>query len=174
MIRILGVICGATIATGLLTWLVGVPQFTNERVAAEPRPAVVALPEPAPPSPAPPIDSAAVTAALAEVAERPAGTLPNPLPQEPSGGEHVAPDEEPSGATPAATQWFTFWAPFRSEIAATGFVGRLQSVTGLDYRVVRAKPGVYEVEFAYTDESEIDSNLASISAATGLELAGVR
>jgi len=46
----------------------------------------------------------------------------------------------------------------------------LQRVTGLDYRVVKVKPGVYEVAFAYEDDGEITANLSQISAATGLEL----
>ena len=72
-----------------------------------------------------------------------------------------------------ATQpgWHTFWSPFRSKIAAQGFVARLQSVTGLDYRIDKLEIGVYEVAFAYADESEIPAKLARISAATGLELA---
>ena len=58
----------------------------------------------------------------------------------------------------------------RSELAANGFVAQLQSVTGLDYRVVRVKPGVYEVAFAYENDDDISANLTQITAATGLEL----
>ena len=47
---------------------------------------------------------------------------------------------------------------------------QLQRVTGLDYRVVKIKPGVYEVAFAYSDDDEIVLNLSQISAATGLNL----
>ncbi|MDH3441242.1 MAG: YtxH domain-containing protein, partial [Gammaproteobacteria bacterium] len=36
-------------------------------------------------------------------------------------------------------QWYSFWNPFRSEIAARGFVTQLEKVTGLDYRVVKVK-----------------------------------
>ena len=67
-------------------------------------------------------------------------------------------------------QWYAFWSPFRSEIAAAGFVDQLQRVTGLDYRVVKIKPGVYEVAFAYRSDDEITVNLSQISAATGLNL----
>jgi len=56
------------------------------------------------------------------------------------------------------------------EVAANGFVDQLQRVTGLDYRVVKVKPGVYEVAFAYEDDQEITANLTQISAATGLQL----
>jgi hypothetical protein len=67
-------------------------------------------------------------------------------------------------------QWYAFWSPFRSEIAASGFVDQLQRVTGLDYRVVKVKPGVYEVAFAYIEDAEITDNLSQITAATGLQL----
>jgi hypothetical protein len=67
-------------------------------------------------------------------------------------------------------QWYSFWNPFRSEIAASGFVSRLEKVTGLDYRVVKVKTGVYEVAFAYADDGERRTKLSMISMATGLEL----
>lgn len=68
--------------------------------------------------------------------------------------------------------WYSFWNPFRSEIAAKGFVSQLERVTGIDYRVVKVKSGVYEVAFAYHDESERSTKLSQIAAATGLELPG--
>lgn len=68
------------------------------------------------------------------------------------------------------TLWFSFWNPFRSEIAANGFVSQLERVTGIDYRVVKVKTGVYEVAFAYNDDGERRDKLSQISAATGLEL----
>lgn len=68
--------------------------------------------------------------------------------------------------------WYAFWSPFRSEIAASGFVQQLQRVTGLDYRVVKTKPGVYEVAFAYDEDADIPMNLSQITAATGLEMQG--
>jgi len=68
------------------------------------------------------------------------------------------------------TLWYSFWNPFRSEIAASGFVAQLEKVTGIDYRVVKVKTGVYEVAFAYHDDDERRSKLAQISAATGLDL----
>ena len=67
-------------------------------------------------------------------------------------------------------QWYSFWNPFRSEIAARGFVTQLEKVTGLDYRVVKVKTGVYEVAFAYDNDVERSTKLSQISAATGLEL----
>ena len=67
-------------------------------------------------------------------------------------------------------QWYSFWNPFRSQIAARGFVTQLEKVTGLDYRVVKVKTGVYEVAFAYNNDVERRTKLSQISAATGLEL----
>ena len=67
-------------------------------------------------------------------------------------------------------QWYSFWNPFRSGIAARGFVTQLEKVTGLDYRVVKVKTGVYEVAFAYDNDVERRTKLSQISAATGLEL----
>jgi len=73
-------------------------------------------------------------------------------------------------AMPDESQWYSFWNPFRSEIAARGFVTQLEKVTGLDYRVVKVKTGVYEVAFAYNDDTERRTKLSQISAATGLDL----
>ena len=67
-------------------------------------------------------------------------------------------------------QWYSFWNPFRSEIAARGFVSQLEKVTGLDYRIVKVKTGVYEVAFAYNNDAERRTKLSQISAATGLDL----
>jgi hypothetical protein len=67
-------------------------------------------------------------------------------------------------------QWYSFWNPFRSEIAARGFVTQLEKVTGLDYRVVKVRAGVYEVAFAYNNDAERRTKLSQISAATGLDL----
>ena len=66
--------------------------------------------------------------------------------------------------------WYSFWNPFRSEIAANGFVTQLEKVTGIDYRVVKVETGVYEVAFAYNDDAERKAKLSQISVATGLDL----
>jgi len=68
--------------------------------------------------------------------------------------------------------WHAFWSPFRSEIAANGFISRLQETTGLDYRVVKVETGVYEVAFAYTEDEDIEAKLELISRATGLDMSG--
>ena len=66
--------------------------------------------------------------------------------------------------------WYAFWSPFRSEIAARGFVAKLQETTGIDYRVVKVRTGVYEVAFSYVDDADIEDKLARISSATGLDM----
>jgi len=85
--------------------------------------------------------------------------------------DSIVPAGPPTPAQPAdQMKWFSFWNPFRSEIAANGFVSQLESVTGLDYRVVKVKTGVYEVAFPYRDEEERRSRIRQISTATGLNL----
>ena len=78
------------------------------------------------------------------------------------------PESPPS--QPMEPEWHAFWNPFRSEVAATGFVRRLENVTGLDYRIAKVKAGVYEVAFSYQSDDELSANLAQIAAATGLDL----
>ena len=79
----------------------------------------------------------------------------------------------PTEPEPAIEEhWYAFWSPFRSEIAANGFVAKLQESTGIDYRVVKVRTGVYEVAFAYTDDADVEDKLHRISSATGLELSG--
>ena len=67
-------------------------------------------------------------------------------------------------------KWHAFWNPFRSRIAAEGFVGQLEKVTGLDYRVIKIKAGVYEVAFGYEDDAEREDKMSLIASATGLDL----
>jgi hypothetical protein len=88
----------------------------------------------------------------------------SPDPSEP--GTATAIDDPPQNDL----RWHSFWNPFRSEIAANGFVGQLEKVTGLDYRVVKIKTGVYEVTFAYENDTERRTKLTQIALATGLEL----
>lgn len=93
------------------------------------------------------------------------------LPAPPAGEAAVA--EELAGVrelVSAEQQWQDFWNPFRSEIAARGFVSQLERVTGLDYRIVKVKAGEYQVGFAYQDDNDRQINIQQISAATGLEL----
>ena len=88
----------------------------------------------------------------------------------PQESEFVFTASDDQARSMADAQWYSFWNPFRSEIAANGFVAQLEKVTGLDYRVVRVKTGVYEVAFAYNDDTERREKLSQISAATGLNL----
>lgn len=179
MTRILGVICGAAIAIALLTWLVGVPQFTSERPVDASRVALVELPDPVVPrtrDAGPAVGAQDGSAAVAGAPEA-SPEIPAPASEPEAAAESApitTPDAGPASEVPVATpddaQWFAFWSPFRSEVAANGFVKQLQRVTGLDYRVVKLEPGVYEVAFAYADDAEIDSYLSTISAATGLDL----
>jgi hypothetical protein len=67
-------------------------------------------------------------------------------------------------------KWHAFWNPFRSRIAAEGFVGQLEKVTGLDYRVIKIETGVYEVAFGYENEAEREDKMSFIASATGLDL----
>lgn len=116
---------------------------------------------------------------LEDEADLPATVLDNTAQQEPVVDEEIAVPQEasfvfspPGDRSHSITdaQWYSFWNPFRSEIAANGFVSQLEKVTGLDYRVVRVKTGVYEVAFAYNDDAERRSKLSQISDATGLDL----
>ena len=183
MIRLMGILTGSAIAVAILIITLGVPRFSS-------------APEPVQPNPEPVVEHEA--AAAAEPADDPEPQVAAPQPQ-PAAETHVAesqtvvahaarprtepdnrppsvPDEpaEPVEAAPPEIpeNWYAFWSPFRSEIAADGFVTELQRTTGLDYRVVKLKPGVYEVAFAYSDEHDIQDKLTRISTATGLDLSG--
>jgi hypothetical protein len=98
--------------------------------------------------------------------EEPAPPLPPPLQDELVVETVSAPDP----IIENDLRWYSFWNPFRSEIAANGFVTQLEKVTGLDYRVVKIKAGVYEVTFAYQNDTERRTKLSQISSATGLDL----
>lgn len=176
MIRVTGILTGIAIALGFLIVALGIPEFAREPVvSATPVEPVAELP-PVPPS-----------GMTEEPQAEPAADLPQPDAEQIS-SELLEPAEELSEAPPLDTTdavspyaelspasdagWFAFWSPFRSEIAAAGFVAELQRTTGLDYRVVKLKPGVYEVAFAYSDDDDIQDKLTRISTATGLELSG--
>lgn len=193
MIRILGAITGSALALATLLLIIGIPQFKTENAATEHAP--VTLPRPTTPvdpgsarATAPheaPGDDAGAGAGDVTASAANAPATPDPVdvgvagdrltPAEAANADELPdavaarpPDMPPALDTPQ--HWYAFWSPFRSELAANGFVAQLQSVTGLDYRVVRVRPGVYEVAFAYEDDDEITAKLTSITAATGLEL----
>jgi hypothetical protein len=186
MMRFLGVLMGSALAVGALVVFIGIPEFTTEESVADNT--IITLPmrpaersgaqpgsdaefdrDPSPdpaPSPSAPDEMAVASNTVATAAVESPGpppqpeTLPQPIADIPI--ELQAPQE--------TRHWYAFWSPFRSEIAASGFVDQLQRVTGLDYRVVKVRTGLYEVAFAYEDDDEITFNLSQITAATGLQL----
>ena len=192
MYRLLGFCLGSIASVSALMFLIGWPDFhlsgdsddadrydmAVQKLKAKQRPAEPEVSEPTPPPAAmetPPPAQNNKIAAVAIDSDIPESTADAPP------AETVAPTEmmdelmrtDPTGtevAAATAETWHTIWTPFRSHIAADGFVSRLESVTGLDYRVLQVKTGVYEVAFAYADQAELDLNLARISAATGLDL----
>jgi len=177
MIRLLGFLTGSALTIGSILMVIGLPELpeTSPDRMQVPVTAVPAAPseyiEPAPADPPPglpDVDTVGATAIGADAVEAPAALIEAPLeatalPADPA----VTPDPAAASESP---HWHSFWNPFRSEIAANGFASRLRSVTGIDYRVVRLKPGSYQVAFAYGDESERRSKIAQIESATGLNL----
>ena len=166
MMRLLGVLVGSALAVAAMVVFVGIPEFTTESSVMDS--AVITLPMRT--------GAAAPDAVIGEVQEEVPEAAPAAAaidaPAEPVPDETPADTPtEPHVLQPAETlQWYAFWSPFRSEVAANGFVDQLQRVTGLDYRVVKVESGVFEVAFAYQDDQEITANLSQISAATGLRL----
>ena len=169
MIRLLGAITGSALALAALLVLIGVPQFKAEPKDIER--AVVTLPMRAEPV----VEEAPVDKAEPEAVALVA-TEPEREPENVGAVETAIADDTiemlAEALQPDSQQWYAFWSPFRSEIAASGFITQLQRVTGLDYRVVKVKPGVYEVAFAYAEDEDIPVNLSHISAATGLDMPG--
>ena len=170
MIRLIGILIGSAIAVGLLIVTFGIPEFA----APEPKPAVQILPatEPAPQPAAAevaPTEPPPQRVATETIEPEPLDSVPTTrLTDEQLVEQIFAPQPDPV----LEEHWYAFWSPFRSEIAANGFVSRLQETTGMDYRVVKLKPGVYEVAFAYSDDNDIQDKLTRISTATGLDLGG--
>ncbi len=164
MIRLMGILTGSALAVAFLIVALGIPELEAPQLEA------VAQPDAAPPTepmrapePAPqpqPLTQAEPEAAVVEMPPAPPTARPEPV------------DVVEEVPAPIEQQWYAFWSPFRSKVAADGFVSQLQRTTGLDYRVVRLEPGVYEVAFAYSDDSDIQEKLTQISSATGLDLSG--
>lgn len=153
MTRLFGFVVGAALAIGAILMVLGVPELAPQPLTEtmpEEHAQVIPKREPQPePMPEPEAETVAV-----EMQE------PRPAPAEPVPRESLEP------------RWHSFWSPFGSQIAANGFVSRLEAVTGYDYRVVKIETGVYEVTFAYTSDDERREKLATIAAATGLEIPG--
>ena len=197
MFRFLGFLTGAALTIGALVMVLGPPELRDELQTAV---ADVATPlaegvtsDEFKTALGETLDEIIVTAKrLPEVVAEspplaatpePAETLvelpPPPSVEPASPATMVAEAEPPSdildeAAPPAApahdSHWQSIWNPFRSQIAANGFAARLAAVTDIDYRVVRLKPGAYQVTFAYADDNERMAKLAEIQGATGLDL----
>ncbi len=178
MIRLLGFIIGSAVSIGAILLIFGIPEFhlSNPQLdkgrfdealqnlkdkQREVALAVASATEAAMPEQPAPVEQAEMP---------PADVLPstesNVIEFEP------AQDDNDNLLLPKEQQWYSFWNPFRSEIAARGFVSQLEKVTGLDYRIAKVRTGVYEVAFAYEGDIEKQAKLSQIQAATGLELPG--
>jgi hypothetical protein len=179
MLRLIGMLIGSVLAIATLIVALGVPRLTDP----DPEPLPVPLPvrEPEPVSKPELADEAPVVEAEqpAMTAAAPTEDIATPDPAVAALVDQVFAPEETRAITAAAgpepvheDRWYAFWSPFRSELAANGFVSRLQDSTGIDYRVVKVKTGVYEVAFAYSDEADIEAKLERIAAATGLDMTG--
>ena len=183
MLKLIGILIGSALAVAFLILALGVPDFAapeaEQQVAAEIVAEQIAssgsvtelvLAEP---------DDTELVLASSET--DPELVEPEPEPIE---AQEALTDIDPDPETEALIEqifnpgpedsvednWYAFWSPFRSEIAANGFVAKLQATTGIDYRVVKVKTGVYEVAFAYVDDADIQDKLARISNATGLNM----
>jgi hypothetical protein len=168
MIRIVGILCGSAVAISFLIVALGMPEFLpRSEDFLEPMVATDTVANEASPN---------FAETDSQAAADPVDTTPEPdvataaeiqYENHPEAGPFTE-----SASLSATENWYAFWSPFRSEVAANGFVSQLQRTTGLDYRVVRLEPGVYEVAFLYSGDADINVKLAAISAATGLEMPG--
>jgi len=156
MVRILGILCGSAISVSFLIFALGVPEFAPQ---PKTKPEAVTEEDRITESPT------TVETEVETVAEPAVEAYKEPV---------IVPTTEIALESPPpqpqTEHWYAFWSPFRSELAANGFVSQLQRTTGMDYRVVRLKPGVYEVAFLYEGEDDVETKLVAISAATGLEM----
>ncbi len=109
--------------------------------------------------------------ALAALPERATDALP--LPKLAAAPAVTTTPSEPAPAVFAApiltelSQEQSVWVPFRSEISARGFAGKLTEQLERPFQVLRAGPGQYLVVFGYQDEAERAEVLAQINAMTG-------
>jgi hypothetical protein len=173
MFRILGFILGSAVSVAGIFFVLGVPEINSSSFES---------------------DQARFDAALEKIRQKQSVVeelAAQPPAAEPATGESenideniaaiVTPEQgilpvdselpaEPQDLFDPQQRWYEFWNPFRSEIAAQGFVSQLEKVTGLDYRIIKVATGVYQVEFAYSSDDERRMKLSRISAATGLDL----
>ena len=198
MFRLIGFLLGSALSVGVFLLVFGLPELANKTASPEDKPTQPAETQPDPELPAPEELAAklldTIKKELEEVKAKSAATQPPTASEEPEESLPVSVEDATAivdkmqSSTLAAlepelqnidefhdeTRWHAFWNPFRSQIAANGFVTQLESVTGLDYQVVRVKPGEYQVAFAYVEETERAMKLSQIESATGLDLTGPR
>ena len=177
MIRLMGILTGSALAVGILILTVGVPELNSSQVGQDMQvdpviaeASVQIMEANAISEIEPVVDQGNLDIEVVEALPAEVSTLATP-----DSTPDIAPQPLASEAAPeppAERQWYAFWSPFRSQIAADGFVTQLQRTTGMDYRVIKLKPGVYEVAFAYSDDTDIQNKLSQISTATGLDLSG--
>ncbi|MBT8087351.1 MAG: hypothetical protein KJO46_04920 [Gammaproteobacteria bacterium] len=184
MFRLIGILAGSAVAAAFLITVLGVPALRSAgpEAALAPSAALETDAVPIPVVNLPPETAADVNAdsePVSAVPALPVGPQPEIVPEPAVVVEASTMPVEPATTAPATSEppaaeqnWYAFWSPFRSQVAADGFVSELQRTTGLDYRVVKLKPGVYEVAFAYTDDADVETKLAQISTAAGLDLSG--
>ena len=191
MIRLFGLASGILSALLLLYLATGTPAA---RAPIEPTPASSSAARDNAPlrvdSTPLPVDSRQADIAESAIADAPAmpssgpgrdePAAPAPLEERAPAGEPPSvafaaalPGEPPSAAKNDA-RWCTFWSPFRTAVAANGFIAELQRTTGLDYRVARQAPGDFEVAFACDDDADAARKLALIAAASGIDATAAR
>ena len=152
MIRLIGILTGSAIAIATLIIAVGIPTLTSPGSGSVSEPgrsgSVSQLA-----APLQPVDSASTDVTAGPDMVSVTDPEPDSLVTDPEPGDAVlveqvfAPEESrditmpgPQGSA-VEDNWHAFWSPFRSEIAANGFISRLQETTGLDYRVVKVETG---------------------------------
>ena len=173
MFRILGFILGSAVSIAAIFMVLGVPEIRLPSVEADQARFEAALQKireklPVVAEIADATEEVAVPteAAMESVADEPLAPAAADLINEAT----TEPMTDPKDMHNPEQHWHEFWNPFRSEIAARGFVSQLEKVTGLDYRILKVEAGVYQVGFAYSDDNERRSKISQISAATGLDL----
>ena len=173
MFRILGFILGSAVSIAAIFMVLGVPEIRLPSAEADQARFDAALQkirekQPAVEEVVDTVEEVAVPteAAIESVSDEALMPMTADLVDEMA----IEPMTEPQDIYNPEQYWHEFWNPFRSEIAARGFVSQLEKVTGLDYRVMKVEAGVYQVGFAYSDDDERRFKISQISAATGLDL----
>jgi hypothetical protein len=176
MIRLLGFLVGSAASIGAIFLLLGVPELNLSNPNLDKERFEEALQQLRQ-------KQREIEQVVADEAapEKPAPNMPirAEVPELPVAEQETTATDTSTTPTPAPTptpvieqHWHTFWNPFRTEIAARGFVSQLERVTVLDYRIIKVRTGVYEVAFAYESDTDRQLRLSQIQAATGLDLPG--